>query len=86
MKCSVEISMYPLEKKYKDHIIGFIKKLRKYKTIEVISNGMSTQVFGDYDNVITIVNKEIKLAFKSKNKIVFNLKIVNSDLSKIEDF
>ena len=86
MKCSVEISMYPLEKKYKDHIICFIKKLRKYKTIEVISNGMSTQVFGDYDNVITIVNKEIKLAFKSKNKIVFNLKIVNSDLSKIEDF
>ena len=70
--------MYPLEKKYKDHIIGFIKKLRKYKTIEVISNGMSTQVFGDYDNVITIVNKEIKLAFRSKNKIVFNLKIVNS--------
>ena len=86
MKCSVEISMYPLEKKYKDHIIGFIKNLRKYNNIKVISNGMSTQVFGDYDNVISIVNKEIKLAFKSKNKIVFNLKIVNSDLSKIEDF
>ena len=47
---------------------------------------MSTQVFGDYDNVVSTVNKEIKLAFKSKNKIVFNLKIVNSDLSKIEDF
>ena len=86
MKCSVEISMYPLEKKYKDHIICFIKKLRNYKNIEVISNGMSTQVFGDYDNVISIVNKEIKFAFKSKNKIVFNLKIVNSDLSQIEDF
>ena len=86
MKCSIEVSMYPLENKYKDHIICFIKKLRNYSTIEVISNGMSTQVFGDYDNVITIVNKEIKLAFKSKNKIVFNIKIVNSDLSKIEDF
>tara|TARA_B100001287_G_scaffold263096_1_gene253630 strand:+ start:138 stop:398 length:261 start_codon:yes stop_codon:yes gene_type:complete len=86
MQCSVEISMYPLEKKYKDQIINFIKKLRRHKNIEVISNGMSTQVFGDYDNVIYLVNKEIKLAFKSKNKIVFNLKIVNSDLSKIEDF
>ena len=86
MNCSLEISMYPLEKKYKHQIIHFIKKLRNYKTIEVISNGMSTQVFGDYDNVISAVNKEIKLAFKSKNKIVFNLKIVNSDLSKIEDF
>ena len=86
MNCSLEISMYPLEKKYKNQIIHFIKKLRNYKTIEVISNGMSTQVFGDYDNVISTVSKEIKLAFKSKNKIVFNLKIVNSDLSKIEDF
>lgn len=86
MNCSLEISMYPLEKKHKHQIINFIKKLRKYKTIEVISNGMSTQVFGDYDNVVSTVNKEIKLAFKSKNKIVFNLKIVNSDLSKIEDF
>tara|TARA_Y100000589_G_C26952959_1_gene547266 strand:+ start:396 stop:632 length:237 start_codon:yes stop_codon:yes gene_type:complete len=78
--------MYPLKKKYNDHIICFIKNLRNYKNIEVISNGMSTQIFGDYDNLITIVNKEIKLAFKSKNKIVFNLKIVNSDLSKLEDF
>jgi len=86
MKCSVEISMYPLEKKYKHQIIRFIKKLRNYETIKVITNGMSTQVFGDYDNVITIVNKEIKFAFKSKNKIVFNLKIVNSDLSIVEDF
>ena len=86
MKCSVEISMYPLKKKYNDHIICFIKNLRNYKNIEVISNGMSTQIFGDYDDLITIVNKEIKLAFKSKNKIVFNLKIVNSDLSKLEDF
>ena len=86
MKCSLEISMYPLEKKYKHQIICFIKKLRNYETIKVITNGMSTQVFGDYDNVITIVNKEIKIAFKSKNKIVFNLKIVNSDLSIVEDF
>ena len=78
--------MYPLDKKYKKHIIEFIKKLRLYKSIKVISNGMSTQIFGEYSDVITIVNKEIKFAFESKNKIVFNLKIVNSDLSKLEDF
>ena len=78
--------MYPLEKKYKHQIICFIKKLRNYETIKVITNGMSTQVFGDYDNVIDIFNKEIKFVFKSKNKIVFNLKIVNSDLSKIDEF
>ena len=86
MNCSVEISMYPLDKKYKKHIIEFIKTLRLYKSINVISHGMSTQVFGDYTNVTTKLNHEIQLAFKNKIPIVFNLKIINSDLSKIEDF
>lgn len=86
MNCSVEISMYPLDKKYKKHIIEFIKKLRLYKSISVISNGMSTQIFGDYFDVSSALNHEIQLAFKNKIPIVFNLKIINSDLSKIEEF
>jgi uncharacterized protein YqgV (UPF0045/DUF77 family) len=86
MNCSVEISMYPLDKKYKKHIIEFIKKLRLYKSINVITNGISTQIFGEYTNVTTTLNHEIQLAFKNKIPIVFNLKIINSDLSKIEEF
>ena len=86
MKRSVEISMYPLDKKYKKHIIKFIKKLKLYKSISVISNGMSTQIFGKYSDVISVLKHEIQLAFKNKTPIVFNLKIINSDLSKIEEF
>jgi hypothetical protein len=78
--------MYPLDKKYKKHIIEFIKKLRLYKSINVISNGISTQIFGEYTNVTTTLNHEIQLAFKNKIPIVFNLKIINYDLSKIEEF
>lgn len=86
MNCSVEISMYPLDKKYKKHIIEFIKKLRLYKSIKVISNGMSTQIFGNFTHITQALNHEIQLAFKNKIPIVFNLKIINSDLSKIEEF
>lgn len=86
MNCSVEISMYPIDKKYKKHIIEFIKKLRLYKSIKVISNGMSTQVFGKFTDITSALNHEIQLAFKNKIPIVFNLKIINSDLSKIEEF
>ena len=67
--------MYPLDKKY---IIEFIKKLRIYKSISVISNGISTQIFGEYSDVSSALKHEIP--------IVFNLKIINSDLSKIEEF
>mgnify|MGYP006254008359 FL=1 len=48
--------MYPLDKKYKKHIIEFIKKLRLYESISVISNGMSTQIFGEYSDVISAIN------------------------------
>ena len=75
-----------LDKKYKKHIIEFIKKLRLYKSINVITNGISTQIFGEYTNVTTTLNHEIQLAFKNKIPIVFNLKIINSDLSNIEEF
>ena len=47
---------------------------------------MSTQIFGEYSDVSLALNHEIQLAFKNKIPIVFNLKIINSDLSKIEEF
>ena len=78
--------MYPIDKNYKKYIIEFIKKLRLYKSIKVISNGMSTQVFGKFTDITSALNHEIQLAFKNKIPIVFNLKIINSDLSKIEEF
>ena len=36
--------------------------------------------------VISALNLEMQFAFKNKIPIVFNLKIINSDLSKIEEF
>ena len=48
MECSVEISMYPLNQDYKPSIISFIQNLRKDPFIIVDTNGISTQVFGDY--------------------------------------
>ena len=41
MECSVEISMYPLNKNYKKPIISFIHSLRKYPFIKVKTNGMT---------------------------------------------
>ena len=39
---------------------------------------MSTQVFGDYDNVMTAIQKEMKNSFLLKQKVVFNMKVVNA--------
>lgn len=82
MECSVEVSMYPLTSDYESTIISFIKRLRKHPFISVETNGMSTQVFGDYDRVMNAIKSEMKNTFLSEEKVVFNMKVINGNLSK----
>ena len=86
MECSVEISMYPIKNNYKPAIIDFIKRLRKHPFITIETNGMSTQVFGDYNRVIKAINTEIKNSFNKEGKVVFNLKVMNQILSEKPQF
>ena len=63
MKCSVEISMYQLDVNYIEHITFFIKRLKRHPFISLETESMSTKVFGDYDNVMTAKEKEMKNSF-----------------------
>ena len=86
MECSVEISMYPIDNNYIEPIITFIKNLRKHPFISVETNGMSTQVFGDYDNVMKAINNEMKATFTANDKVVFSMKVINSHLQEKPSF
>jgi uncharacterized protein YqgV (UPF0045/DUF77 family) len=86
MVCSVEISMYPLKEDFKPSIIAFIKNLRKYPFIKATTNGMSTQVFGEYKRVMNAINTEMENTFLNENSVVFNLKVINSDLEEKPNF
>ena len=86
MKSSVEISMYPLKEDYKPSIIAFIKKLRKHPFIKVNTNGMSTQVFGDYKRVMNAINTEMENTFLNSNAVVFKLKVINAYLEEKPKF
>ena len=82
MKCSVEISMYPLDVNYIEAISLFINNLKKHPFITLETNSMSTQVFGDYDNVMIAIQKEMKNSFLLQQKVVFNMKVVNTHLQE----
>lgn len=79
MKVSIDISMYPLNEDYVPSIKQFISALQSH-SFEVRENKMSTQVFGDYDDVMTVLQKEIKKA-SADPKVVFVLKVIPFDLS-----
>jgi len=80
MKASIEISMYPLDKDYGNHILAFINELKQHPELEVRTNTMSTQVFGEYDILMDLMKNEIKTAFTTTNTAIMVLKIVNEDL------
>lgn len=86
MKISIEISLYPLaELKFKDEIWAFIKRLRAIDGLKVVTNGMSTQVFGDYDLAVSHVMAEIKQVHQSVDAAVFVCKFINGDRSVVEE-
>jgi uncharacterized protein YqgV (UPF0045/DUF77 family) len=81
MKLSVEISKYPLNQDYIPFIQDFIDRLNAHEGLKVITNTMSTQVFGDYDLVMSVLNQEIKKSYETFGKAIFVCKFINGDLS-----
>lgn len=84
MKLSIEISKYPLAEGYIEPIKGFIEKLseqlEKHEDMQVITNTLSTQVFGDYDAVMQTLNDCMKWSFETYGKVVFVVKFLPGDL------
>ena len=81
MKVSVDISYYPLKVEYIPPIKNFIERLNGYENITAQTNGMSTQVFGEYKEVMKILTDEIYKSFELPHS-VFVLKVINADLKK----
>lgn len=83
MKISVELTLTPLQDNFEPPIMDFIKKLRA-SNLTVLENPLSTQVFGDYDQVMELLQNEIKETFENLDHVVLGMKIVKSDRSDYE--
>ena len=83
MKISVELTLTPLQDDFEPAIIHFIKKLRA-SNLKVLENPLSTQVYGDYEEVMSVLSTEIKEAFELIEKGLLYMKIVKSDRQDYE--
>jgi uncharacterized protein YqgV (UPF0045/DUF77 family) len=81
MKTSVEISYYPLNEEFIPPIKNFIDRINTYPTLVVRTSTMSTQIFGEYKDVMTALTNEIEKSFDLPHS-VFVMKIINADLEK----
>ncbi|CAM1360471.1 hypothetical protein [Tenacibaculum xiamenense] len=83
MNISVELTLSPLQNEFEEPIIDFIKKLRT-SGLTILENPLSTQVYGDYDKVMQLLNSEIKNVFELIDNGLIFIKIVKSDRSDYE--
>ena len=77
MKVSVEISMYPLIENYQSVIHLFLEELKNHKELIVNTNAMSTEIYGEYEEVMQVLEDLIGKRFETV-KSVFVLKISNA--------
>lgn len=80
MQLSVEISKYPLADEYIPAIADFIERMNTYPDITVLTNTMSTQLFGEYDQLMQALSKEMKVSYERWGKSVFVCKFINANL------
>jgi uncharacterized protein YqgV (UPF0045/DUF77 family) len=84
MKVAVDISLYPLDANYIPPIKDVIDRLNRYDEIEVWTNAMSSQLFGEYDIVMQALHEEIGTTFEQLPKAVFTIRILNNPITHNE--
>ncbi len=80
MRTTIEISKYPLNADYEPPILDFINRLKSNLDITVKTNATSTHVVGEFDEVMNILQKEIKDSFEKYGKSIFVMKVLNGEL------
>ena len=80
MDISVELTLTPLKDDYEPIIKDFIMSLRKSE-FKIIETPLSTQVYGDFKELMSFLNDNIYNTFLNSESIIMNIKIVKSDRS-----
>jgi uncharacterized protein YqgV (UPF0045/DUF77 family) len=80
MKITIEITMYPLREDYEEQVLQFLDLLKKDDAFLVKVNAMSTQLTGEYDQVMERINSAIKSVYSSEIKASFVMKVLPGSL------
>lgn len=81
MKTTIDISLYPLSDNYREIIVAFVLALREQDGLQVDTDGMRTQITGDYDRIMEVLRGEMKSILEN-GKAVFVLKLAAGERTR----
>ena len=76
MKIVAEVSMYPLTSEYIPPIDDFLAQLNAEPSVEVKTNRMSTQLYGDHDTVMDLLKRTTRDSRKRFGGVAFVCKLL----------
>jgi uncharacterized protein YqgV (UPF0045/DUF77 family) len=76
MHVAVEMSLYPLTGEFIPPILDFIERLKARPDLSVVTNSMSTQVSGDYEQVFDALRAEIRASLSERHRAVLVMKVL----------
>jgi len=82
MKLSLELSLYPLDDNFLAIIKDIVERLNADTAVACRTNCMSTQVFGDYVDVMRLLDEILRYSFETYGRQVFVAKFIKGDLNQ----
>ena len=75
MDIGLEISLYPLRPQFRQPIHALIERLQSDRSLRVVTNSMSTQIFGDYDRVMALLTQELRTTLSQEQPAACVIKV-----------
>lgn len=79
MRLAVEITLYPLQQDYVEHINAFIDRLNQDPALFVTTTHTCTLIEGHYDHVMAVIAQEFKITFEAVGQAAFVCKFLNAN-------
>jgi uncharacterized protein YqgV (UPF0045/DUF77 family) len=76
MHAAVEISLYPLGEDYIPRILAFIERLNRHRDLRVVTNDLSTQIWGELHHVMRVLSEEFERAANDGPQLIFVMKVL----------
>ena len=80
MQLTAELSLYPLREGYIEAIKAFIDAANRHQGLTIVTNAMSTQVCGDYDQVMALISRELQASYEKFGRQVLVCKLIPGKL------
>ena len=83
MKLTAELSLYPLQKEFKEVVLGFIEELLRERDIVAVTNSMSTQLSGEHAAVFSAIQHALIASYERFGQQVLVAKFIPEHFADI---